>query len=91
VIRQPGLLIAKWFKPVACAHAIDTYWDPHDECVKNASDHMLELANNDTDDLYWAADIMAPTPQWKRAQADNESLDDSVSTVKTAASHKKKP
>jgi len=80
---QAGPLIAKWFKPVACTHAIDAYWDPHDECAKNASNRMLALANNDTNDLYWAVDVIAPTPKWKQAQADDESLDNSVSTVKT--------
>jgi len=51
--NQAGLLIAKWFNPVACAHASDAYWDPHDKCVKNTSNKMLEMATNDTDNLYW--------------------------------------
>jgi len=88
---QAGLLITKWFKPAAWAHAIDTYWDSQDECVKNASNHMLDVANNDTDDLYWAVDVVVPTPKRKKAQADKDLLDDSVSMVKTVVRQKKKP
>jgi len=73
---QAGLLITKWFKPAAQAHTIDAYWDTRHECVKNASNCMLEVANNDTDDLYWAVDVVVPTPKRKKAQADEESLDD---------------
>jgi len=51
---------------------------------------MLDLTNMDTDDLYWAAEVAAPTPKCKHAQADDELLDDSVSMVKMAASHKNK-
>jgi len=87
---QAGPIIAKWFKPKACTQALDAYWDPQDECVKNVSDRMLELGNNDTNDLYWATDIVAPTPKCKWVQVDKESLDDLVSTVKMAASHKQK-
>jgi len=43
--EQASPLIAKWFKPAAHACAADTYWDLHDECVKNASDRMLDLTN----------------------------------------------
>jgi len=50
---------------------------------------MLDLTNTNTDDLYRAADTMAPTPTHKQTQANKESLDDSVLTVKTAVSHKK--
>jgi len=82
---QASPLIAKWFKPTTHAHAADAYWDLHDECIKNASDCMLNLTNMDTDDLYWAAEVATPTPKRKGAQADDKSLDDLVSTVKTVA------
>jgi len=35
---QAGPIISKWFKPEAQARAVDAYWDPQEECVKNASD-----------------------------------------------------
>jgi len=59
--------------------------------VKNASNRMLDVANNDTDDLYWAVDVVVPTPKRKQAQADEESLDGLVSMMKTVVSQKKKP
>jgi len=79
-------LIAKWFKPAAQAQAVNAYWDPHDKCVKNTSDKMLELANTKMDDLYWASQVVVPSPKCKWTQVDEESLDDLVSTVKTAIS-----
>jgi len=45
---------------------------------------MIDLSNTDTDDLYWATETPAPAPKQKRVQADDELLDDSTSTVKTA-------
>jgi len=57
---------------------------------KNTSDKMLDLANTDIDDLYWATDPTSPSPKWKQTQIDEESLNDLVSTIKTAASQKRK-
>ncbi len=51
---------------------------------------MLDLTNMDNDNLYWAAKVATPNPKCKQAQADDESLDDLVSMVKTVASHKNK-
>jgi len=87
---QAGPIISKWFKPEACTRAVDAYWDPQDECVKNASDRMIDLSNTDTDDLYWVTETPAPTPKRKRVQADEESLDDLTSMVKMAITTKLK-
>jgi len=87
---QAGPIIAKWFKPEARARAVDAYWDPREECVKNASDRMIDLSSTDADDLYWVAETSTPAPKRKRVHADEESLDDSTSTVKTAVSTKSK-
>jgi len=84
--EQAGPIISKWFKPEARARAVDAYWDPHEECVKN----MIDLSTTDTNDLYWATETSIPAPKWKRVQADDESLDDSTSTVKTAITTKSK-
>jgi len=51
---------------------------------------MLELANTDTDDLYWALEVAVLSPKHKQTQVDEELLDDFVSVVKTAVSQKKK-
>jgi len=82
----------KWFKPEARRRAEDTFWCPKDECVKNQSDLMLAAALEDDDTLYWETDVTKPpSPKRKRPQADEELLDDSVSTVQTAMSAKKTP
>jgi len=52
---------------------------------------MIDLSTTDTDDLYWATETVAPAPKHKRVQANDESLDDSTSMVKTAISTKSKP
>jgi len=53
---------------------------------------MLAAALADDDDLYWEMDATKPpSPKRKCPQAEEESLDDSVSTVKTAMSTKKPP
>ncbi len=52
---------------------------------------MIDLSTMDTDDLYWATKTATPAPKHKQVQADDESLDDSTSTVKTAISTKSKP
>jgi len=70
---------------------VDAYWDPCGKCAKNSSDHMIDLSTTDTNDLYWSAKTVAPSPKRKQLQADEESLDDSTSTVKTAISTKKQP
>jgi len=88
--EQAGPIISKWFKPEARARAVDAYWDPREECVKNASDRMINLLTTDTDDLYWATETSIPAPKRKRVQADEESLDDSTSTIKTAITTKSK-
>jgi len=84
--------IAKWFKPAARARAVDAYWDPTDECVKNTSDTMLTVAMADDDDLYWASEKPPPdpaSPKRKRVQLEEESLEDTVSTIKSGLSTKK--
>jgi len=82
----------KWFKPEARHRAEDAFWCPKDECVKNQSDLMLAAALEDDNTLYWETDITKPpSPKRKQPQADEESLDDSVSTVQTAMSAKKIP
>ncbi len=84
--------IAKWFKPAARARAVDAYWDPVEECIKNTSDKMLTVALADDDDLYWAAEKPSPdpaSPKRKRVQLEEESLDDTVSTIKSGLSTKK--
>jgi len=48
--------IAKWFKLAAHAHAVDAYWDPKEECIKNTSNTMLTVAMVEDDSLYWAAE-----------------------------------
>jgi len=88
---QAGPIISKWFKPEARTQAVDAYWDPHEECIKNASDCMIDLSTTDTDDLYWATETVAPAPKCKWVQADDESLDNSTSMVKTATSTKSNP
>jgi len=84
--------IAKWFTPTARARALDAYWDPVEECVKNTSDKMLGVAMADDDDLYWEAEKPAPdpaSPKQKQVQVEEESLDDTVSTIKSGLSTKK--
>jgi len=83
-------ILAKWFKPTAQEHAVDAYWDLCNECVKNASDRMLKMSNTEMDNLYYVTNLPAPSPKCKRIQADEESLDDSMSMVKTEASWKSK-
>jgi len=63
-----------------------------DECVKNQSDLMLVVALDDNDALYWEEDTTKPlSPKRKQPQAEEESLDNSVSMVKMAMSVKKMP
>jgi len=84
--------LKKWFSPTARCHAKDAFWCPNDECVKNHSDTMLAVALAEEDDLYWEMDnTKPPSPKRKWPQADKESMDDSISTVKTAMSVKKMP
>jgi len=87
-----ALALKKWFSPTARRRADDAYWCPKDECVKNQSDLMLAAAMADDDNLYWEMDATKPpSPKRKRPQAEEESLDDSISMVKTAMSAKKAP
>jgi len=84
--------LKKWFKPVACHCAEDAFWCPKDQCVKNPSDLMLAAALENNDMLYWEVDTpKQPLPKCKRPQAEEESLDDSILTVKMAMSVKKNP
>jgi len=54
--------------------------------------HYARTALADDDDLYWEMDTTKPpSPKCKRAQADEESIDDSILTVKMAMSVKKPP
>jgi len=77
-------------EPMACAWAANAYWDPKEECVKNQSDKMLAQVLAETDDLYWISHVPPPLLKCKHNQADKESLDDLISTVKMAASKNKK-
>jgi len=53
---------------------------------------MLVAALVDNNSLYWEMDVTKnPSPKHKRPQAEEESLDNSVLTVKTAMSVKKHP
>jgi len=82
--------LKKWFSPMAQRCADDAYWCPKDECVKNQSDEMLAAALADNDDLYWEMDVMKPpSPKQKRPPAEEESIDDTVSTINTVMSAKK--
>jgi len=87
--REDAAAIAKWFKPVARAQVADAYWDPKDKCVKNTSNQMLAQVLTEMDDLYWIADVPPPSPKRKWAQAEEEMLVDSISTMKMAVSTKK--
>jgi len=83
--------IAKWFKPAARACAVDAYWDPKEECVKNTSNTMLTVAMADDDDLYWAVEKPLPdpaSPRRKQVQLEEESLEDTMSTIKSGLSTK---
>jgi len=51
---------------------------------------MLEVATTDNDNLYWEIDSVLALPKQKRAQLEDELLNDLVSTVKMAAMQKKK-
>jgi len=53
---------------------------------------MLTVAMADEDDLYWAAEKPPPdpaSPKHKRVQLEEESLDDTISTIKSGLSTKK--
>jgi len=85
-------IISHWFKPEACLWAEDAYWDPQEECIKNTSDLMLSSALAEDDALYWEAEETTPkSPKCQKVQVEEESLNDSVSTIKTAVSTKKLP
>jgi len=79
--------VPKWFKPMARIRAADAYWDPKEECVRNKSNDMLNVAMADEDGLYWETDAVETLPaKRKKIKVDDESITDSVSTVKTAIS-----
>ncbi len=79
--------VPKWFKPSAHVRAADAYWDPKEECIRNKSDEMLNVAMSDTDGLYWEIETAEiPNPKRKKIKVDKESVTDSLSTVKTAIS-----
>jgi len=51
---------------------------------------MLDAALTTDDDLYWEQETTKPPlPKQKQQEAEEESLDDSISMVKTAMSTKK--
>jgi len=53
---------------------------------------MLDTAMTTNDDLYWEQEMTKPaSPKWKRQDTEEESLDNSISMVKTAMSAKKTP
>jgi len=79
--------VPKWFKPAARIRATNTYWDPKEECMQNKSDEMLNQALSDTDGLYWEIETAKAIPtKCKKIKVDNESVTDSLSTMKTAIS-----
>jgi len=84
-------IISQWFKPVARQHAEDAYWDPQEECVKNTSNLMLSSALvADDNALYWESEESAPkSPKRQKVQVEEESLNNSVSTIQTAVSTRK--
>jgi len=96
--------ILNWFKLAARAQVVDAYWDLIKECVKNTSNKMLLVAMDDEDNLYWAAKKMAEQPaaqpteqqtqnpsslKHKQVQIEEESIDDTVLTIKLELSTKK--
>jgi len=85
--------IAKWFKPEAKARAVDAYWDPKDKCIKNTSNLMLAEALAEDNELYWVAEKPAQEEpaslKQKWVQLEEESLDNTVSTIKSGLSTKK--
>jgi len=83
--------IAKWFKPAARSQAANAYWDPKDKYIKNMSDKLLDVMNTDLDNLYWVVDQVPPSPKQKQTQAEDKSMNDSVSTVKMAITPKHQP
>jgi len=53
---------------------------------------MLDAAMMTNDDLYWEQDMVKPaSPKQKQQEAKEESLNNSISMVKTAMSAKKTP
>jgi len=86
-----ALALKKWFNLAARRRVEDAFWCPKDECVKNQSDLMLAAALED-DTLYWEEEAeKPPSPKHKRPQAEEELLEDSISTVHTQMSVKKVP
>jgi len=86
-------IISQWFVSAVREWAEDAYWDPQEECVKNMSNLMLSLAFTAEDDaLYWEQDKATPkSPKRQKVHVEEESLNDSVSTIKTVVStHKPK-
>jgi len=74
------------------ARAADAYWDPAKECIKNTSNKMLTVAMADDDNLYRAAeksplDLALPKRKW--VQLEEESLDNTISMIKSIMSTKK--
>ena len=47
---------------------------------------MLTAALSDADGLYWEAKVQDAPPKWKNIKVDDESVSDSISTVKMAIS-----
>jgi len=79
--------VPKWFKPMARLRAADAFWDPKEECVQNKSDEMLNVAMADEDGLYWETDLVEVLPaKRKKIKVNEESVTNSISTVKMAIS-----
>jgi len=79
--------VPKWFKPMARLRAADAFWDPKEECVRNKSDEMLNVAMADEDGLYWETEVVEVLlAKRKKIKVDEELVTDSVSTIKTAIS-----
>jgi len=82
-------IISKWFKPAARQWAEDALWKPQEECLKNTSNLKLVLVLDNDDALYWEQEDNAPKPpKWPQVPVEEESLNDSVSTIKMAMSAK---
>jgi len=84
--------IAKWFKPAAQARVANGYWDPSGGVCKKHEQQMLSVATTDKDNLYWAAEKPAldpASPKRKHIQLEEESLDDTISMIKSGLSTKK--
>jgi len=78
--------VPKWIKLATHLRFTEAFWDPKEECVQNKSSKMLTAVLSDADGLYWEAEVQDAPPKWKNIKVDDESVLDSISTVKMAIS-----